>query len=158
MIKRITYGLGFLLACILLIISYYLQLVENIIPCPLCLMQRFCFVLLGILFLIGYCLAKKSILHLALQILSFLTACLGIFFSARNIWLQHYPSLEGECSANLLYMFHTFPFKEFIQKLLIGSSDCSLKGFEFLYLDMAEWALFWFVIFSIMCINLLRKQ
>jgi disulfide bond formation protein DsbB len=152
---RLIYGLGFAIVSLLLLISVYLQIFDNILPCPLCTLQRLSFALLGLLFLLGFFLPKKNGYQRPLQLSLLGTVLSGLFFSGRNIWLQHFSLPNQECTPGIQYLFSTFPFKDALQKILAGSADCSLRGFELLSLDMAEWAFIWFSLFLCMVIYLL---
>lgn len=155
---RMINKMGFLLVCLLLSISVYLQVFENILPCPLCTLQRLSFVLLGILFFLSLFFPKKKPYQKILQAFMLLTSLAGLFFAGKNILLQHFPSANQECSPGIQYLLATFPFPEAVEKILAGSSDCSLRGFEFLFLDMAEWAFIWFFFFFLIVIYLLFSK
>jgi disulfide bond formation protein DsbB len=59
MSTRLMYLLGFVLICVLLATSVYLEFVEGIMPCPLCVLQRICFALWGLFFLLGIFLHRR---------------------------------------------------------------------------------------------------
>lgn len=156
---RSTYLLGFVLASLLLFISIYLQFVDGILPCPLCAFQRATFGLLGVIFLIGIFTYKISILRFFMNGLAILTAVLGIILAGRQIWLQHFPPGNNECGVSLEYMLATFPINEVIKKIFFeGSAECTQRGWEFLYLNMAEWSLIWFVILFVLSTMLFLKE
>lgn len=159
MSTRLAYLLGFITICALLSTSVYLQIFQGIIPCPLCTLQRLSFALIGILFLIGTLLHRKRLGRIFINSLSLLTAGLGLFFSGRQIWLQHFPSADNsECGVSIQYMMQAFPLQEVIAKIFTGSAECTQRGFEFLYMNMAEWAFVWFAGFIILAIYLLKKD
>lgn len=148
MSTRLMYLLGFLIVSFLVAMSVYLQVKEGIIPCPLCILQRISFGLLGLLFLIGLLLAAQRWCRLLINFLSFLTAGIGIAFAGRQIWLQHFQTNNGgECGVSLQYMMKVLPLSEVMQKVFAGSAECSQRGWEFLSLNMAEWAFIWFTVF-----------
>src|SRR3990167_217471 len=113
---RLTYFIGFLLIALLLLTSVYLQVFDGFVPCPLCTMQRLSFGTLGILFLIGIALPEKGGGRLVINLLAFLASIAGIFFAARQSWLQYFPSPNSECGASLAYMMQTFPVNEVVKK------------------------------------------
>lgn len=148
MSRRHTYLLAFLMICGLLLSSLYLQFFSGFIPCALCTLQRFAFILLGIGFFLGLCFYRRSIVSFFVNIFILLSAGLGIALASRQIWIQRIPTAQnGECGAGLEYMLNTLPFTEAMQKIFTGSAECSQRGWEFLHLNMPEWALVWFVIF-----------
>jgi disulfide bond formation protein DsbB len=159
MSTRLIYTLGFLFISALLLTSVYLQYFDGFIPCPLCTLQRFCFALLGGLFLLGMIAATKRFITVPINLLLTLIALLGIFLSGRQIWLQHFPSgNNGDCGVSLQYMLKVLPVNEVIQKTFSGSAECTQRGFEFLTLNMAEWAFVWFILFLLLSLHLLLKK
>jgi len=155
---RSIYVVEFLLVCFLLAVSVYLQVFDGFIPCPLCTLQRLCFGLLGIWFLIACCVYKKYIARCLLNTLSLLTATLGMLLAGRQIWLQHYPTHSNECGASLEYMLGALPFNQVVQKVLVGSAECTQRGWEFFSLSMAEWSLLWFVLFLMLSVYSFCKR
>lgn len=159
MSTRITYALGFVAIIVLLLTSVYLQLFEGFIPCPLCILQRDSLGLLGVLFLIGIFLHAKRFGRLTINFLAILISILGIFLAGRQVWLQHFPSGDStECGVSLQYMMQALPLSEVMQKIFEGSAECTQRGWEFLYLNMAEWALVWFVGFLFLTMYLFMKE
>lgn len=148
MSKRKIFTIGFLLISALMLTSLYLQYFDNFVPCALCTLQRFCFILLGGLFFIGILATRKHILTQIILLFSVFASGLGIFFAGRQVWLQHFPPPSGsECGVSLEYMLKVLPLNEVLQKVFYASAECSQVGFSFLSLNMAEWSLLWFVVF-----------
>jgi protein dithiol:quinone oxidoreductase len=159
MSTRTTYFLGFIVICTLLLTSVYLQLFAGIMPCPLCTLQRLSFALLGMLFLIGIFLHAKRFGLLLINSLATCISVLGIFLAGRQIWLQHFPAANGtECGVSLQYMMQVLPLNQVVQKIFEGSAECSQRGWEFLHLNMAEWALLWFALFLMLSIYLFTRS
>lgn len=159
MSTRLTYFIGFILICLLLLTSIYLQLVDGVMPCPLCSLQRISFGILGILFLIGILTCSKRWCRAIVNVFSLLFSVIGILLAGRQIWLQHFPPANaGECGVSLQYMIQALPPNELIQKIVEGSAECTKQGWQFFYLNMAEWALVWFSIFLLMTLYLLFKK
>ncbi|RDI46547.1 disulfide bond formation protein B [Aquicella lusitana] len=159
MSSRLLYFLGFVIICFLLATGFYLQYVDGIMPCPLCMLQRFCFAGLGILFFIGFFVHAKPLARYTIDALSVLVSLLGILLAGRQIWLQHFSTAENsECGVSLQYMVQALPLHEVMQKIIAGSAECTQRGWEFLYLDMAEWSLIWFIFFLLLSLYLLLKK
>ena len=148
-----------LIVVLLLAFSLYLQYFQQVIPCPLCTMQRFTFVLIGILAAVGFLASRYFWARMIINSFLILSSLLGILLAGRQVWLQNFPSLESnECGVTLEYMAEVLPIKELVQKILQGSAECSVNGWEFLYLNMAEWSLIWFVLFLIVSLHLFLKE
>jgi disulfide bond formation protein DsbB len=156
---RLSYTFGLIVIIVLLLFSLYLQHVEGIIPCPLCSLQRFMFVLLGLFCLIGILLHAKFWGRLIINLLCAAASIFGMVLASRQIWLQNFPLANGnECSVSLEYMLGALPLNEVLQKIFHGSVECSQRTWEFLHLDMAEWALVWFALFLLMAVYLTLKE
>lgn len=156
---RRAYFIGFMVASLLLLTGFYFQWVEGIMPCPLCMLQRFVFAWLIILFFMGILLHAKRRSRMVINVLASLASLSGVFLAGRQTWLQHFPSANGsECGVSLQYMLNALPMNEVVQKIFQGSAECTQRGMEFLYLNMAEWALIWFILFLLVSLCLLFEE
>lgn len=156
---RKYYGLGFILVAMLLLTSLYLQFYDGFQPCPLCTLQRFAFLLLGLSYLIGFICYRWGFLRVASSILAILFSLAGLTLAGRQIWLQHFPSVNGtECGVSLEYMLQVLPINEVAQRIFQGTAECSARGWEFLTLNMAEWSFACFVFFFILSAYLFKKR
>lgn len=155
MSTRLINLFSFIIITAMLLFSVYLQVFEGFMPCPLCTMQRFCFGLLGILFMFG-AIIKNRVGLIIINIFTSVMASFGIFFAGRQIWLQHFPPASiDECGVSLEYMMQALPLHEVMAKVLAGSTECTKVDWKFLSLNMAEWSLIWFVIFVLVSLYLL---
>lgn len=159
MSTRLLYTLGFVSTLILLAASLYFQYFDNFQPCPLCILQRFAFGLLGISFFFGIIFYRKSIMRSIVNFFCILFSLAGIGLAGRQVWLQHFPSAESsECGVSLQYMMQALPPHEVVQRIFQGTAECSTRGFEFLSFNMAEWALIWFVGFLFLSLYVTRRN
>ena len=134
----------------ILITGLYLEYFEGIMPCPLCTLQRICFVLLGVLFLLGIAAAHKRIIRAIINIIIIFTSLMGSVLAARQIWIQYFPSSEqGECGVSLQYMLQVLPLQDVIHKIFSGTAECTQRGWEFLSLNIPEWSLAFFIAFGL---------
>ncbi|TAK72925.1 MAG: disulfide bond formation protein B [Gammaproteobacteria bacterium] len=155
MSTRLIYFLALAAIALLLLTSLYLQFFQGFEPCPLCHLQRFCFALLGGIFLVGLLLPSRRMNHLLIACLSGIASVLGMVLAGRQVWLQHIaPVNSDECGVSIQYMMKILPWHEVIQKIFAGSAECSQRGWDFLTLDMAEWALVWFALMFSLAIYL----
>jgi len=142
---RALYLIGFLFVSALLLVGVYIHYVDNFQPCPLCTLQRLCFTLLGITFLIGALFHRQRIMNHLVHFLALTFSTLGFFLAARQVWLQFFASPSQEtCGVSLQYMMQILPLKEVLEKVLQGSAECAERGWAFLTLNMAEWSMIWF--------------
>ncbi len=152
MTTRCIYSIGFLLVAVLVAVSFYIQLYAGIQPCPLCLLQRVVFCLLGGVFLIGICVATWRYARYTINSFIILFSLCGLGLAGRQIWLQNFATNGGDqCGVSLEYMAQVLPWKELIYKVLLeNSTECSQRGWEFMSLNMPEWSFIWFSIFLFM--------
>jgi disulfide bond formation protein DsbB len=141
--------------CLLLVLTIlgtavYLQIGLGLEPCPLCLLQRFCFILLGLLFLFGIFYSPRKLGHIIHGSLIFLVAVLGGIIAGRQIWLQHLPAGQAPaCMPGFYYLLQHFPLGEALPIIFKGSEDCADTQWLFLHLSMAEWSLAFFTLFAV---------
>lgn len=155
---RSTYVLGLIAVCFLLLTSVGLQVFAGILPCPLCTLQRLAFGVLAILFVTGIFYAKHWG-RLIINALCCLTSITGMVLAGRQVWLQHFPPADSsECGVSLQYMLQVLPMNEVLTKVFSGSAECTQRGWEFLHLNMAEWALIWFIVFFVLTICLFLEE
>jgi disulfide bond formation protein DsbB len=140
--------LALLIVILLLGVTYYLQHYAGFVPCPLCMLQRFAMMGLGLIFLIGTIFYFQRTGRIILSVLSYLYALAGVVLAGRQVWLQHLPpaaSSGSDCGASLEYMMQALPLSQVMNKVFSGSSECSLVDWRFLHLSLAEWALISFL-------------
>lgn len=159
MSTRFIYFLGFLTIVGILGVGFYLQAIDGFSPCPLCILQRFAFGALGIIFLLGLMLAKRRWARVLINLLALIFATVGLLLAGRQVWLQQFHSADGtECGVSLEYMLQVFPLHEVMQKVFAGSAECTQRGWEWMSLNMAEWAMVCFVGFSILSVYLILRD
>ena len=140
--------------------AYYMQWAIHIQPCPLCLVQRFVFLLLGVGFMIaGIARVNSQALWHVYGFFIALFASLGIITSARQVWLQHYPPDNGlSCSGDLSYMLANFPLHQTLLTLFKGSGECANIVMRFFGLSIPQWSLLFFIAFLIVGLYWLLKR
>jgi disulfide bond formation protein DsbB len=132
----------------------YLQHFMHQVPCPLCMVQRFIYFVMGALFFIAALHNAKPVGAKIYSVLIVLTSLSGVAVALRHIWIQHLPKDQvPACGPGLDYMLKNFPMSEVWQEILHGSGECAEKGWTFLWLGIPEWALVGFVslgVFAVM--------
>ena len=140
---RVWFVLGFLACVAILATGAYLQFVEGLEPCPLCISQRLVFLATGLIFLLAALHNRGQRVY---AILATLSALLGGSVSARHIWLQHLPPEDvPECSPGIEYVFQHFPLADTLKLMLTGTGECAKVDWTLLTLSIPEWALMAFV-------------
>jgi disulfide bond formation protein DsbB len=155
---RLLY-LGIFLACVSLIgFGLILQHKMHLEPCPMCIMQRYAFVVSGLLALLAFLVNPGKILRFVFSLLIFVASAAGASVAVRQSWLQHFPPKVAECGADMEYMMRTFPLAETLPKIFQGSGDCSKVHWKFVGLSIPEWALLWFLAFIVVAWVAWRKK
>lgn len=144
----------------LLGVAYYMEWAIHIQPCPLCLVQRFVFLLLGVTFVIaGLTRANRQGLWHVYGFFIALFSSLGLITSARQVWLQHFPPDNGlSCSGNLTYMLMHFPLHQTLLTLFSSGGDCANVVMRLWGLSVPEWSLLFFIAFFITGLYFLLKR
>lgn len=145
--NRLIYSLVLVTCIVLLAFGLYLQYVQELEPCPLCMVQRVFFALLGLTALVA---ALHNPGKLGVRIYSMLLvlfAGCGGAVASRQVWLQHLPPDQvPECAPGLAYMLEVYPLAETITTVLQGTGDCAEVLWRFLGFSIPEWALLVFTI------------
>jgi len=143
----------FLLCVFLLAGAVFLQYELRLAPCPLCIIQRILFIVLGILFLLGTILPLKNKGRRFLYGIIFLFSSLGAAVAGRQIWLENLPAgIIVSCEASLNSLIQSLPFAELIKTLFQGTGQCTRSNWEFLDLTIPEWTFVFFIFFIIISI------
>ena len=138
--------LAVFLACAALMgFGLYLQHAEGLEPCPLCILQRYAFVVSGVIALVALIHGPGRIGVWIYSILLVLAAGTGAGIAGRQTWLQHNPPKVLDCGPDLAYMIDSFPLGEVLPKIFKGEGDCAKVVWKFLGLSIPEWALLWFI-------------
>ena len=133
------------LACIaMLAYGLYLQHVEGLEPCPMCVVQRYALFAVAIIAGLVALSARKGV-HLSGGLLLLLTAGFGAFVAARQSWLQWYPPEVASCGRDFYGMIETFPLQRAIPMIFKGGGDCTKVDWTFLGGSIANWSLLFFL-------------
>jgi protein dithiol:quinone oxidoreductase len=133
-----------LVPCLLLCFGLYLQHIEGLEPCPMCIVQRYVMSLMVLVALVFSWSEAKG----AHRAGFFLFAGLGLsgaYVAARQSWLQWYPPEVVSCGRDFYGMIETFPLKRAIPMIFKGGGDCSQVDWTFLGGSIANWSFVAFV-------------
>jgi disulfide bond formation protein DsbB len=144
--RRAGYLAGFLVCGALMAYAFYLQYVEAMEPCPLCMFQRVVLVAMGIVFLVAGLHAPSRRGAIGYAVLQTLLGALGIGLALRHLWIQSLPADQvPACGMGIGYMFETLPFFEVVARTLKGSGECAHVDLV-LGLSIPAWTLILFVV------------
>ena len=133
------------MACVaLLSFGMYLQHVVGLVPCPMCIVQRYAMVLMALVALVGVLLPSRKASLWVGSILLLLGAG-GAYVAARQTWLQWYPPEFASCGRDFYGMIETFPLQRAIPMIFKGGGDCTKVDWTFLGGSIANWSFLAFV-------------
>ena len=130
--------------------AYYLQHMEGIEPCPLCLVQRGFYYAFAAIFILAAIQRPARIGAAVYGALGLVCAAGGIATASRQVWLQHLPEDKvPQCGPDLFFMLENLPLAQTLKKLVAGTGECAKVDWSFLGFSTAEWSLFWFVVLAL---------
>lgn len=141
---------GLFVACASLFgFGLVLQHTVGLEPCPMCILQRYAFVMIGMVALIA---AIHGPVHMGVRVYSFLIAGFAIAggsVSVRQSLVQRFPVPQpANCmTGDLDFLLSNFPLAQALPKIFSGTGDCAKVDWSLFGLSIAEWALLWFVAF-----------
>ncbi|WP_034299785.1 disulfide bond formation protein B [Herbaspirillum sp. RV1423] len=141
--------------CIALLgVALYLQIVEEMLPCPLCIIQRYFFVAIAIICIIFAFLPAESARTGAG--LGLLGALGGIATAGWHLWVQAHPGTSCgidplETSLNTIPTANLFP-------MLFKADGLCATPYPFLGLSIPQWSLIWFAIIAILLARRVFKR
>jgi len=157
--RRLAFFLGFLVCAGLMAWAFYLQYVEGLDPCPLCMLQRVVVVAIGLVFLVGTFHEPGRVGAWMYALVLLLLSGIGAGLATRHVWLQSLPKDQvPACGMGLSYMLESMPFFDAIRRVLEGSGECAEQAWVFLGLSIAGWTLAFFVAIAFVGIALVRRD
>lgn len=139
---RLGYVLGGLASFGLVAFALYIQVRDNLEPCPLCISQRIAFMGLGTAFLLAALHNPKGWWQKAHGLLQFAVAAVGAGVALRHIWIQrHADEVMAECGAGFDYIFQRFPFRKAVELVFKGTGECSAIDWKLLGFTIPELSL-----------------
>jgi len=150
--SRTLLGAIFLACLVIFGFALYLQHIEVIEPCPMCILQRYSFAIIAIIALVGTIHNPGPIGARIYGVFVLAGALTGAGIASRHSWLQRFPSPSYSCGADLEYLLDTFPLAKALPAIFSGTGECSKVQWRMLGLSIPEWALMWFVVFAIVAL------
>lgn len=136
----------------------YLQHGVGLVPCPMCIMQRYALAAVGITALAGAIHAPGVAGTRIYAAVVGLLALTGGGVAVRQSWLQLNPPDIAECGPGLEYLMESFPLTQLLPMLFRGAGDCSAVDWTFLGLSIANWSLINFALIVVLAAWLLMRR
>jgi disulfide bond formation protein DsbB len=144
------------LACIgLLGFALYLQFGRDMLPCPLCILQRYAFAGVALLCLVTAVLpAAARRFGIALAALA---ALAGVGVAMRHLWIKANPS--SSCGIDPLETsLNTIPTAKLLPWLFQADGLCTTEYDAILGLSIPQWSLAWLSLFVVALVWLLLRR
>jgi disulfide bond formation protein DsbB len=149
---RIAFAFTFVACAALIALALYLQEHDGLEPCPMCILQRYAFILVGIVALAAAIHNPRGLALKVYAALVVLFAVAGGGVAIRHSWLQHFPPKVETCGADLDFLMGNFPLSQALPKVFAGTGSCSNVDWTLLGLSIPEWALAWFALYAALAI------
>ena len=138
--------------------GYYLQYVEYLDPCPLCITQRLFYMLIAGVSVLAIAAYSKRGIQRLMSVLFMVSAIGGIATAARQVWMQHLPPEKvPECGLGLQHWLENESLLGVVVLLFQGDGNCAEVHWRFLGLSIGEWSLGWFIAFFLLGLFLFFK-
>ena len=159
--SRMIYLAIFLVCAGLIGFALYLQHSLGLEPCPMCILQRYAFIIVGVVALAAAihdpALPGRRIYSGLLVIM----AATGGGVAIRHVYLEHYPPKIFDCGADFGFMLESFPLTQVLPMIFRGTGDCTKVPWRFLGLSIAEWSLICFallIVAAVVAASLKRRD
>ncbi len=154
---RRVFGLVCLVCIALLAFGMYLQHVVGLVPCPMCIVQRYALVIVTLIAGLSI-LSSKRAFAVGSAVLLLATAGFGAFVAARQSWLQWYPPEVATCGRDFYGMIETFPLQRVVPMIFKGGGDCTVIDWTFLGGSIANWSFVCFCGIALVSVLLIWRQ
>lgn len=146
---RVIFLIIFLSCAGLIGYAIYLQLFEDLLPCPLCVAQRIVYWAIGITALAAYFIQSSSAILKIYRGLIILFAMTGAVIAARHAWLIRFPE-SFECGISPEEAFlNALPLAQWWPTMFEANGDCADTSWKFLFLTIPDWSLIAFILIGV---------
>ena len=140
----------------LLAFGMYLQHVQGLEPCPMCIVQRYALILVSLFAGVASLRGQKGWWK-SWSVLGMLASGFGAFVAARQSWLQWNPPEFASCGRDFYGMIENYPISRAIPMIFHGSGDCTAVDWTFLGGTIANWSFLWFAGFAVVLLAVIFK-
>jgi disulfide bond formation protein DsbB len=143
---RLLYSLVALAALGLICAALVIQKVDQLEPCPLCILQRYAFTFVAVFSALAAALPGRA--SIASALLALVSALAGAGVAAWHVHLQLFPPQESSCGPSLQYLLGNLPLGRALPRIFQGYADCTQIDWTFLKLSMPAWAFLWLMLLA----------
>lgn len=148
-----------LLSCLgLLGYAQYLQHVQGLLPCPLCVAQRLAYWMLVLTACVALLHNPKVTGRRIYVFFLTLFSCTGAIIAARHAWLIRYPE-SFECGISPEEAFlNALPIAQWWPGMFEANGDCASVDWKLFSLTIPDWSLIAFTGLSILAIYMMLAK
>jgi disulfide bond formation protein DsbB len=154
--RRLLYALAALVAASLIAAALLLQKIDQLEPCPLCILQRYAFTFVALFAALAAALPGR--VSTACALLAVIGALAGAGVAAWHVRLQLFPPQESSCGPSLQYLLSNLPLGRALPRIFQGYGDCTQVDWTFLRLSMPAWAFVWLLTLAATLVLALRQR
>jgi disulfide bond formation protein DsbB len=126
--------------------ALYLQHVQNMLPCPLCIIQRYAFAAVGLISLL-FAVLPRGATKVGAS-LGTLAALSGAGVAGWHLWVKAHPTVS--CGIDPLETsLNKIPTAELLPFLFKADGLCTAEYAPIIGLSIPQWSLLWFAVFAI---------
>lgn len=146
---RVIFLLILLICAGLVGYALYLQHIEGLLPCPLCVMQRIAYWLVGLTALLGFIHNPQQLGRCFYSGLIIVFALAGAAVAGRQAWLVRFPE-AFECGISPEEVFlNELPLAQWWPDMFEANGDCADSSWQLLSLTIPDWSLIAFLALAI---------
>lgn len=135
--------------------ALYLQHVENMLPCPLCVIQRYAFAAVALICVIAALLPRGAIRPGAF--LAAASSLAGAGVASWHVYIKAHPTVS--CGIDPLETsLNKIPTAELMPFLFKADGLCTTEYAPILGLSLPQWALVWFVILAVVLLRIALRR
>jgi len=154
MTSRRLLGFIVLLCCGFLVFAFYLQHYQHVLPCPLCVVQRYAYLAIAFFCIVG----RMTYFIRTASFLSLLAAIGGAFAASLQLWAIRNPAVQCGRDPLETTINSLFPAK-WLPSVFEAQGYCGEALDRIFGLTPPEWSLAWFMLFAfVFFIIMLRRR
>ena len=147
---RIIFLTVFLICAGSLVYALYLQLVKNLLPCPLCVAQRLSYWVIGLTAIVAVAHNPRTLGRRLYSGVMMVAALVGGVVATRHSWLVRYPE-SFECGISPEErLLNSLPIARWWPTMFEANGDCSESSWEFMSLTIPDWSAILFILMAIL--------
>jgi disulfide bond formation protein DsbB len=137
----------------LIAVALYLQHIQQMLPCPLCVIQRYMFLAIGIASLVSAISGKVR----EGTIIALLAALGGLATVGKHLWVIAHPGFT--CGIDPMEtMLNKIPTAEYLPWLFRADGLCEGATDSLLGLAIPQWSAVWFVALTVLLVFVLVRK